>query len=97
MSTGKIVLGTLAGIAIGAAIGVLMAPDKGSETRKKILKKKGELTDNLKDKYEGLKDKYNNAIDGAANKLESLAQKGEDLAQNGKNAVANAKSAVTTR
>jgi len=81
MSTGKIVLGTLAGIAIGAAIGVLLAPDKGSETRKKIIKKKGELTDGLKDKYENLKGKYNNALDGAADKLESYAQKGEDLAK----------------
>lgn len=95
MSTGKIVLGALAGIAVGTAIGVLMAPDKGSETRKKIMKKKGELTGNLKDKYESLKDKYNTAIDGAANKLESFAQKGDDLSQTGKNSMSNAKSTVT--
>ncbi len=37
MSTGKVVLGTLAGIAIGAIAGILLAPEKGSTTRRQIL------------------------------------------------------------
>ena len=36
MSTEKVVVGVLAGIAVGVLFGVLFAPDKGSETRKKI-------------------------------------------------------------
>ena len=36
MSTGKVMLGILAGLAAGEALGILFAPDKGSETRKKI-------------------------------------------------------------
>jgi gas vesicle protein len=52
MSTGKVVLGVLAGVATGALIAVLFAPDKGTETRKKISKKGRELTDELKDKIE---------------------------------------------
>ena len=36
MSTGKLVVGVLAGVAVGALVGMLFAPDKGSETRKKI-------------------------------------------------------------
>lgn len=35
-STTKIVLGMLAAAAAGAAIGVLLAPEKGSDLRKKI-------------------------------------------------------------
>jgi hypothetical protein len=35
-STTKIVLGMMAAAAAGAAIGVLLAPEKGSETRKKL-------------------------------------------------------------
>lgn len=36
MNKGKLVLGTFAGIAAGALIGVLYAPDKGTTTRKQI-------------------------------------------------------------
>src|SRR6476620_6920878 len=72
METGKVVLGTLAGIAIGAVVGVLLAPDKGSETRRKISEKGLGYADDLKNKYSGLKDKYNDLVDGVTNKLESF-------------------------
>ena len=51
MSTGKVVLGVLVGLAAGAALGILFAPDKGSETRKKIAKKGEDLVDELKEKF----------------------------------------------
>lgn len=51
MSNGKVMLGVLAGIATGAVLGVLFAPDKGSETRRKIGKKKDEISDDLKDLF----------------------------------------------
>jgi gas vesicle protein len=63
MSTGKILLGVLAGVAAGALIGVLFAPEKGSDTRKKVLKKGEDYTD-------GLKDKFNEFIDGVAEKFD---------------------------
>jgi gas vesicle protein len=49
MSTGKIVLGVLAGIAAGAALGVLIAPDKGANTRRKIKQSGADLADDLKE------------------------------------------------
>jgi gas vesicle protein len=49
MSTGKIVLGVLAGIAAGAALGVLIAPDKGANTRKKIKQSGADLANDLKE------------------------------------------------
>lgn len=93
MSTGKILLGTLAGVAIGAAVGILLAPDKGSETRKKISRKGNEYKDGLKEKFDGLKDKYNSAVDGVTNKLESFSSRGEEVAEHGKNAISEAKAA----
>lgn len=96
METGKILLGTLAGIAIGAVVGVLLAPDKGSETRKKITKKGTEYKDGLKEKYDGLKDKYNDLVDGVTNKLESLNDKGQEIAEKGRNAVNEVKEAGAT-
>ncbi|HEY0046077.1 MAG TPA: YtxH domain-containing protein [Flavobacterium sp.] len=72
MRGNKFVLGTLAGIAIGAVVGILMAPDKGSETRRKISRKGTQYTGDLKGRIGGLKDKYNDVVDGVTSKLESL-------------------------
>jgi gas vesicle protein len=52
MKTGKAILGVVAGLAAGAVLGVLFAPEKGSDTRKKITKKGKDLTDALNDRIE---------------------------------------------
>ena len=56
MSKGKVILGVLAGVAVGAVLGVLFAPDKGWNTRKRILKKGEDLAEDLRDKFEELLD-----------------------------------------
>lgn len=45
-------VGILAGIVIGVGIGVLVAPDKGSQTRKKIKDGYGDAKIGLKNKFE---------------------------------------------
>jgi gas vesicle protein len=52
--TGKIAAGVVAGLAIGAILGVLFAPAKGADTRKKIREQGKDLADTLADKA-GLK------------------------------------------
>lgn len=52
MSSGKVLLGVLAGVSAGALIGILFAPAKGSKTRKEIAKKGEDFVDELKDKFD---------------------------------------------
>jgi len=62
---GKIVLGILGAAAAGVVIGLLMAPDKGSETRKLIKRTTGDWADSfanlLKKGKEFTKQKFNSA------------------------------------
>lgn len=64
-STGNTLLALLTGAAIGAAIGILYAPDEGAKTRKKIRNGFDDAKNNLKDKFGeisgNLKDKFSNA------------------------------------
>lgn len=41
------ILGILAGTAIGATLGILFAPDKGSSTRKKLVEESNHVVDNV--------------------------------------------------
>jgi gas vesicle protein len=72
MSTGKVLLGLLAGVAAGALLGVLFAPDKGSVTRKKIVKKS-------EDYAEGLTEKFNEFIDTVSEKFDSVKEEVEKV------------------
>lgn len=58
----------LVGAAIGGALGVLLAPDKGSKTRKKIMAKPKEIK-------ETVKDRINDALDGMAKEVKIVKGK----------------------
>lgn len=49
-NNGKVILALLAGAAAGVALGILFAPDKGTETRTRILDSAGNLVDSIKEK-----------------------------------------------
>lgn len=46
----KVVVALLAGLAAGAALGLLFAPEKGSETRDKLSQSLKDFGDSIKDK-----------------------------------------------
>jgi gas vesicle protein len=70
MKTSSTILGILGAAAAGAFIGVLFAPDKGSETRKKIKDKSKDYGDNLKGKVDGI--------------LSTISSNGKDMIEEGK-------------
>lgn len=64
MNSGKVILGALAGLTAGALIGILFAPDKGSESRSKIVKKGEDYLDSVKQKFNSLLDNISGKYNG---------------------------------
>ncbi len=75
MSTGKVLLGVLAGVAAGAILGILFAPDKGYETRKKIVKSGKDLTDNLNETLRDFMTDISKKFDSAIKEAKESAEK----------------------
>ncbi|MFZ4542991.1 MAG: YtxH domain-containing protein [Saprospiraceae bacterium] len=75
MKKGTVLLGVLAGMAAGAALGVLFAPDKGTATRKKILKKKDDFVDEVEDKFNHLVDNVNGKFDAFKKETTRLVER----------------------
>jgi gas vesicle protein len=84
MNAGKLVAGVLLGAAAGAVLGVLFAPDKGTETRRKIAKKGTDFKDSIKNKINGL-------VDDLASEYEEAKDDASKLVDNGKEKMASLK------
>lgn len=73
MKSSNVLLGILSGVAVGAALGVLFAPEKGSETRKKILDKSKGYQNDLKNRFDGV-------VQNASKKYDSFIETAKDYA-----------------
>ncbi len=80
MSTSKVLVGIIAGLAAGAVVGLLMAPDTGSNTRKKISQKGEGYVDDLRSKF-------NDFLDGFMNQVETVKDDAHDLADRAKSKI----------
>ncbi len=72
MNNKNVLLAVLAGVAAGALIGVLVAPNRGGATRKKMLKDGEDYFGGLKEKYGDLLERLNDKLDalkGEANQV----------------------------
>lgn len=83
MSAGKIVSAVLAGVAVGAALGILFAPEKGSETRRRIAKRSKDYADELGNKahefMDDIADRYESVKDEAIRMTENGKRKAEQV------------------
>ena len=75
---GKIITALLAGVAAGAVLGILFAPDKGSETRDKLNESLVDLGDAIKERAEEQYDQFADLKDKILAGLKSKLKQ-EDL------------------
>jgi len=83
MSTGKVIVGILAGAAAGAVLGILFAPAKGSATRRKISRDGRELKEDIIEKFDefidGLSEKFNKVKKDVSEFAEKAMEKEEEV------------------
>ena len=80
-TTAKIALGVIGAVAAGVVIGLLIAPEKGSEMRKRIKNTAGSWADNInnlfvkgKEAMEDIKNKGSNTKSAAEEKVSKIKE-----------------------
>jgi gas vesicle protein len=84
MKASNTLLGIIGGVAVGAALGILFAPDKGCNTRKRIARKGDELKTNLQGELEKFMDTTSEKYNQLMGKSEELVEEGKDMIYQGK-------------
>ena len=95
MNNGKVLLGVLAGVAAGATLGILFAPDSGVNTRKKIMKKGEDYADNLKGQFNQLTASLNEEVDGFKEEINHLVANGKAKFEQEKTMATNIKNEIS--
>jgi len=75
MNAGNVVIGVVAGLATGALLGVLFAPDKGYKTRKRIGRETEKITDDISDKFQEFVDSITDKFEKVKEDVTNFAEK----------------------
>ena len=78
---GKLILTTLTGVASGAIIGLLFAPNKGSETRRKISKKGDDYLKKIKKDIDEAREYLNNRVEETQYEIDEIKQEAVNAAE----------------
>ncbi len=76
--SGKVVTALLAGLAAGAVLGILFAPDKGSETRDKLNESLTDLGEAIKERAEEQFDQLNDFKEKILSAVRAKLSKAEE-------------------
>lgn len=82
MKNKNVLASLLLGAAAGAVLGILLAPDKGKETRKKISKKSGEFGDGIKNKFNDVKETIKTKYDNIRQDANTILEKEHEAKRN---------------
>jgi gas vesicle protein len=74
----KVLIGLLAGLAAGTALGLLFAPEKGTETRDRLSQSLKDLGDSIKDKAADEINNLANLKDKVVSSVKTKFQNAED-------------------
>lgn len=89
MSSSKTLLGFIAGAAVGALAGILLAPEKGSDTRQKISSKTSDLA-------ESVKTSFGDFIDQVKSSYAKTEDAAEDMSSNARSKMNSLKGEVNS-
>lgn len=67
------------GLSVGFLLGILFAPDKGEETRRKISRRASVIKDNIRDTYEDIADNVSDQISEVKYKANQIVNRGQNI------------------
>ncbi len=74
MNSTKVILSALAGVAVGVQIGLLIAPEKGEDTRKKLTKRGEAYLKDINGQIDGLLKGMNEKMDKMNKNIATVAE-----------------------
>ncbi len=89
MRSDRILLGIMAGAALGAIAGILLAPEKGTTTRRRIVEAGDGLKNAVQEKVDGLVQSVTEQYENTWRDAQHLVAAGKSKIEDGKHSMKN--------